>query len=186
MRKQKRKERRTVIDTAVLISIKPKWVNLILAGKKTIEVRKTIPKLTPPFTCYIYESGTGCVVGEFLCDKVFRYTTTAIKAGADITDAEMQRQSCLTEQELSNYEHRETNPNAPVWLVGLYGWHICLLKEYDTPLPLSEFKRPCMAPEKSCCECQLWNNGRYQIPGCALVNIKKPPQSWRYVQKRVE
>lgn len=38
----------------VLISIKPKWCELIANGEKTIEVRKTKPKLETPFKCYIY------------------------------------------------------------------------------------------------------------------------------------
>lgn len=41
-------------NKAVLISVKPKWCELIANGKKTIEVRKTKPKLKPPFKCYIY------------------------------------------------------------------------------------------------------------------------------------
>ncbi len=39
---------------SVLISIQPKWCELIASGKKTIEVRKTRPKIDPPFKCYIY------------------------------------------------------------------------------------------------------------------------------------
>ena len=39
---------------AVLISINPKWCELIASGKKTVEVRKTKPKLKTPFKCYIY------------------------------------------------------------------------------------------------------------------------------------
>lgn len=39
---------------SVLISIQPKWCELIASGKKTVEVRKTKPKLDPPFKCYIY------------------------------------------------------------------------------------------------------------------------------------
>lgn len=39
---------------AVLISIQPKWCELIASGKKTVEVRKTKPKLDVPFKCYIY------------------------------------------------------------------------------------------------------------------------------------
>lgn len=42
---------------AVLISIHPKWCELIARGKKTIEVRKTRPKIETPFKCYIYCSG---------------------------------------------------------------------------------------------------------------------------------
>ena len=39
---------------AVLISIKPKYCELIANGKKTIEVRKSHPMLEKPFKCYIY------------------------------------------------------------------------------------------------------------------------------------
>lgn len=39
---------------SVLISIQPKWVEKIASGKKTIEVRKSKPKLETPFKCYIY------------------------------------------------------------------------------------------------------------------------------------
>lgn len=38
----------------VLISIHPKWCKLILSGEKTIEVRKTAPKLETPFKVYVY------------------------------------------------------------------------------------------------------------------------------------
>ena len=43
-------------NKAVLISIKPKWCELILRGKKTVEVRKIRPKLETPFKCYIYQT----------------------------------------------------------------------------------------------------------------------------------
>lgn len=39
---------------AILMSIKPKWCELIFGGVKTIEVRKTAPKLKPPFKVYVY------------------------------------------------------------------------------------------------------------------------------------
>lgn len=35
-----------------LLSIQPKWCELIASGEKTIEVRKTAPKLETP-SCYI-------------------------------------------------------------------------------------------------------------------------------------
>ena len=44
------------IEKSVLISIQPKWCKLIALGKKTVEVRKTKPKLETPFKCYIYET----------------------------------------------------------------------------------------------------------------------------------
>ena len=67
---------------SVLLSINPKWCEMIANGKKTIEVRKTKPKLGAPFKCYIYECNwkentmwsfkhkgrLGKVIGEFVCD----------------------------------------------------------------------------------------------------------------------
>ena len=76
---------------SVLISTKPKWCELIANGKKTVEVRKTKPKLNVPFKCYIYctdakgqafftkgengnyaptRMGNGKVIGEFICDRI--------------------------------------------------------------------------------------------------------------------
>lgn len=40
----------------ILQSIKPQYCELIVKGKKTIEVRKTRPKLDVPFKVYIYET----------------------------------------------------------------------------------------------------------------------------------
>lgn len=42
------------MSKAVMISIRPRWCELIAAGEKTMEVRKTRPKLETPFKCYIY------------------------------------------------------------------------------------------------------------------------------------
>lgn len=39
---------------AILISIKPEWVEKILNGKKTIEIRRTMPKCDLPIDVYIY------------------------------------------------------------------------------------------------------------------------------------
>lgn len=39
---------------AILISVRPEWVEKILNGEKTIEIRKTMPKCELPIKCYIY------------------------------------------------------------------------------------------------------------------------------------
>ena len=44
---------------AVLISIHPKWCELIASGKKMVEIRKNKPKLETPFKCYIYQTKGG-------------------------------------------------------------------------------------------------------------------------------
>lgn len=71
---------------AVLISIKPKWCELIAQGKKTVEVRKTKPKIDVPFKCYIYctkakdyfSIGGGVYATN---DELYRLPTGEIKFG---------------------------------------------------------------------------------------------------------
>lgn len=122
---------------AILMSIKHKWCEMIFSGEKTIEVRKTAPKLKPPFKAYVYESigqgeGAGAVVGEFVCDKVEEnipkyhpmfeeFFYQCFKCGND----------CLSQKEMQKYGKDDT----------LYGWHIAAPKRYDTPKELSEFSR---------------------------------------------
>lgn len=45
------------MSKAVMLSIRPKWCEKIVNGDKTIEVRKTRPKMETPFKCYIYRIG---------------------------------------------------------------------------------------------------------------------------------
>lgn len=160
---------------AVLISINPKWCELIASGKKTIEVRKTKPKLLPPFKCYIYCTQTdelmkypgwpGRVIGEFTCDWCDPFQPRR----ADF--AELSLGSLVQPRELYEYAKGKT----------LYGWHITGLKLYAEPMEISEFKRwnrteqtaPCAhvyalySPCESCTEC----------------NLKRAPQSWTYVEE---
>ena len=44
---------------SIMLSIKPKYCELIANGKKTVEVRKNRPKAEPPFRCYIYCTNQG-------------------------------------------------------------------------------------------------------------------------------
>lgn len=56
------------MNKSVLISIRPRWIEKIARGEKTIEVRKTRPKLAPPFKCYIYcTRSTGHPAGWLGC-----------------------------------------------------------------------------------------------------------------------
>lgn len=55
------------MSKAILMSIQPKWCELIANGKKTIEVRKTRPKLEAPFKVYIY-----CTKPKMITRYVFR------------------------------------------------------------------------------------------------------------------
>lgn len=62
---------------AVLLSIRPEWCDLIIRGQKTIEVRKTRPKLETPFKVYIY------------CTKAPQQLITIFKDGEETMDGEI-------------------------------------------------------------------------------------------------
>lgn len=97
----------------IMISIKPKYCELIISGKKTIEVRKTKPKIDTPFKCFIYEckgkevskiidipkeqgggvldyyeyEGSGKVIAEFICDSIDKiHVPTDLMLEHDIND----------------------------------------------------------------------------------------------------
>ena len=154
---------------AVLISIRPEWVDKILSGEKTLELRKTEPKLETPFKVYIYctagnlsyevsngifcnISGGRLVVGEFVCDRI-----GVIWGGGYLKMPESAfAGSCLNMYQIDTY------------LDGKDGhfWHISNLKIYDSPKQLSKFK-----------------GLRKTEFGYAPVEIKRPPQSWCYVEE---
>ena len=131
---------------SVLISIQPKWVEKIANGEKTIEVRKSRPKIETPFKCYIYMSQGDLkdlgsysewiyknrmkVVGEFICDKVDEYNfhegLTEFNSmglpsriyGSYLIFTDDYKSMCLSYDEVKNYGKGKT----------LYGWHISDLK----------------------------------------------------------
>ncbi len=192
------------MSKAVLLSTQPKWCEKICNQigenkdgspiyEKRVEVRKTRPKLDTPFPVYIYQTKKtwvynifskiadwqGKVIGEFVCDKIYQYSTSDLE-GQTISDEEMQKLSCLTKKELSDYEYSAPPRDYCIYPIGLYGWHISNLVIYDKPKELSEFKkvnRPCWYAEmgiskRDCPECQ--NKECF---------IQKPPQSWCYVEE---
>ena len=147
----------------IMLSVRPKWCELIANGRKTIEVRKTKPKCNVPFKVYIYctkqrvngeilltydkkiegrnkgfrDEGdiplAGKVIGEFVCDEILDCRDVRI----DVT--------CLTVEEWLKYTEGHKGL--------VYGWHISDLIIYDKPKDLSDF------------------------------GMKRQPQSWCYVEK---
>ncbi len=107
---------------AVLISIRPERCQKIMAGQKTIEVRKTRPKMNPPFKCYIYKCGSGKVIGEFLCNKIIEDRTYG-------HNEEFYRAACMSACDVAAYAMQSP----------MYGWHISNLRIYDHPRDLWEF-----------------------------------------------
>lgn len=192
---------------SVLISIKPKYCELIANGRKTIEVRKTRPKLDTPFKCYIYEtlnkskayyiifreSTVGQIIGEFVCDNI---ETICPENFIVREDAERSLSgSCLTISEAKDYAGWKGKPICEC--KDLYGWHISDLKIYDTPKELSEFVTKGECDCMDCAKCAWLDKGDSMAEieddcnlvyammsrGVELKPIFRPPQSWRYVEE---
>ena len=168
---------------SILLSIKPKYVELIANGSKTIEVRKNRPKIETPYKCYIYETkrkqvekldgceityyGRGRVIGSFNCDRIDSYVGRY--ENKDYWDLsvkeweELKKKSCLTIPQILEY-----TGDCP----RCYGWHISDLKIYDKPRDLSEFK----TVEK------LYRVRKNTIGLKGGVPLTRPFQSWGYCE----
>lgn len=160
--------------TSVMISIQPKWVAKILSGVKTIEVRKTAPKLNTPFKCYIYETqgktdtpwideeghmifrGRGQVVAEFICDKII---PIRVFDNGTIQDWNFNnlKDSCVPYDEVVAYIGNNRNG---------HGWNISNLKVYDKPITIGNFKVRVIN--------KVWSFRK---------KLERPPQSWCYVEE---
>lgn len=177
---------------AVLISIRPEWCEKIASGKKTIEVRKTRPKLETPFKCYIYCTvpryphedfvetdypkpqfyGGGKVIGEFTCNSV----TNLFSNSRFWLDEDDILHTCLSAAEMRKYANGAN---------GLYGWHISGLKIYDTPKELSAFYRTCpgLNDVGMCWACDKAVGEEHDCGVNGEVHLSRPPQSWCYVEE---
>ena len=175
---------------SVLISIQPKWCELIANGEKTVEVRKTKPKLEPPFKCYIY-----CTNGkeklwvlsgserDFNCEKIACIAQAKDVGGAYqgngkvigefvcdvVITAERGRYMALDSDdtqieslELCDYADGKT----------VYGWNISELVIYDQPKKLSEFRAHNVRT--------YIDEKGYTMP---THEMTRPPQSWCYVEE---
>lgn len=178
------------MSKAVLISIRPKWCEKIVNGNKTIEVRKTRPKIDTPFKCYIYCTlpkyphedfiatnyprpqfyGGGKVVGEFTCDRIdwithIGYTGIPNLVETRICDAATMRTSPVGGLLNAACLTPKMLNDYLAWGDG-YGWHITDLRTYDEARELSEFTG--------------LRNTRF---GAEPYDIKRAPQSWCYVEE---
>lgn len=182
---------------AVLLSVQPRWCEHIASGKKTVEVRKTRPKLKAPFKVYIYctkgeylwlDKGrvfldgkynriidnlperllNSRVIGEFVCDEIYPIKVHSNCAVQNWNWFELSR-SCLSLDEVAKYIGANKTG---------YGWHISNLVIYDKPKKLSEFYN--YDP--------TYNNafGWAFSEEEKRTYLKRPPQSWCYVEELSE
>lgn len=179
----------------VLLSVHPKWCELIFNGKKTIEVRRTRPKLEPPFEVLVYETkgqfiksvkgacttygyGRGKVIGSFVCDKVEKITPSVEwgSHGYDTVDDDLLKEMCLERGYLEKYGAGVT----------LYGWHITEPKLFDRPKEFYELYAPCkknkQTADESCKGCVYAYKGTTTGEIYCDNALIRPPQSFCYVE----
>ena len=176
------------MSKAVLISIRPKWCEKIVSGVKTIEVRKTRPKLETPFKVYIY-----CTSGrpdlnipisperlmqDYLDTGSMQSLNCPLGNGKVIGEFTCDRiDTILPANEPygiydidDDYVFQTCLEYGALWNYGngqtLYGWHISNLKIYDEPKELGEF-----------------TGLRKTKFGMEPVAITRPFQSWGYVEE---
>jgi predicted transcriptional regulator len=182
---------------AVMISIRPEWCEKIASGEKTVEVRKTRPKIEPPFKCYIYctvgdgakgdilpNSGVTCgkVIGEFVCHWIRRESEVAL----GLVDVVLAKTSCMGYRQIMDYADGGD----------LHTWNISDLVIYDKPKRLSEFYSEGDCDCMNCRKCAWFDAGNgYNVEAdCNLAYkgigekktykpIIRPPQSWCYVEE---
>ena len=121
------------MDKAVMLSIRPEWCAKIAFGEKTVEVRKTRPKIELPFKCYIYETKARMnIIGEFVCYRFFPVSHNYRQYVKLLHDLHLY--PCMTDREIENYLGNRNG----------YIWQITDVVIYDTPRSLSDFglKRP--------------------------------------------
>lgn len=168
---------------SVLISIRPKWVERIASGQKTIEVRKTAPQEVP-FKAYIYCTKGKPYLYRVDDDNNFELTNTLLpKVDGYVKDYNEQngkvigeficdKVDIITVVTSITVDYIQVNGKRPATQITkdaclsfdelekyadgsrLYGWHISDLKIYDKPRELSDFLKPCPDTFHYCTICK--------------------------------
>lgn len=189
---------------AILISIQPKWVEKILNGEKTIEIRKTFPKCKLPIDVYIYcTKDPKHLVAPFRFKEGWKYKeyndNTSYACGCTANMGEDINGKVVAKFTLNNIDdfYVFTDGLIQYWIacdlekscvpyddlanyIGKgkkgYAWNIDDLEIFDTPKELSEFKIPNPLFENVGMFGWAFDDEPRYIP------IKKAPQSWCYVE----
>lgn len=156
----------------ILLSVYPKYCKLIFNSEKTIEVRRTRPKLEPPFEVLVYETkgktkywsqplpipyteGGGKVIGSFVCDKIdmfdsewseYAYSCAPHDIPCAMPMSEEKAIRICQEKGCLTLEDIIDYFGDEEWRA--YFWNITEPKLFDKPKELSEFYIPCKWYEK--------------------------------------
>lgn len=197
---------------AIMISIQPQWVEKILNGEKTIEIRKTMPKCELPIRVYIYctknekqyfsnvkccesllmdSNSLGKVVAEFTLNEVkdygYVYSPALLMQGYYTKRGKELDYSkcCLKLHEIEQYADDGKILPKPI-----FAWYIDNLKIYDKPKELSEFYGAKECPYKDWGDVDnigCWESycEMFSRGECRFGHLKldRPPQSWCYVEE---
>lgn len=191
---------------SIMMSIRPEWVAKILNGEKTVDVRKTQPKLTTPFLCYIY-----CTQGKELWGDGIGETWWGVDPNEDIEDV-FKLNPTLTQlngkvigEFVCNYiahsnEHLfDENKTTMQKLMkssclsfeeinnyrgdkNIFAWHISDLKIYDKPKELDKFRQICKLFNNRICGLRTMCGEQKGICD-GHKKLTRPPQSWCYVKQ---
>ena len=180
------------MELAVLLSIQPQWCEKIASGEKTVEVRKTAPKIGIPFMCYMYCTKGKTFLyrnpnnGELFLDSnggyrggdyEDRYLTGKV-IGEFVCDWVLEiTPHCDIDGYINQYIHKypailgDDCLSFEQMLAYLgnkkgFDWHISELKIYEKPKMLGEFITP---------------SGTGGVSGNHY--LYRPPQSWCYVEE---
>lgn len=154
------------MSKAILVSIRPKYVTDILNRKKTIEIRKKLPRCEMPIDCYIYCTLRPRVKDEFnnpkynglIVAKFKLHSVEEIKpvvADTYVTETlsheEILELGCIDHERLHKYLKGKTG----------YAWHISDLEILEQEKHLGDFKR---------------------IKDGEIVDLTRPPQSYFFIE----
>ena len=188
---------------SILMSIQPKWVEKIISGEKTIEVRKTAPKKVP-FKVYVYctygrgkgksalyidaygkvsrkANGVkwinGKVIGEFVVRNIESFSEWQHDYPSLLRHIDLYAGTEGDYAFLNNYLKGKKHG---------YAWHISDLKIYDEPKELREFFKPCLNKQRDCANCAFallnpFDDGK--AVDCGLFRVTRPPQSYMWIQE---
>lgn len=180
---------------AIMISIQPQWVEKILNGEKTIEIRKTKPNIKLPCKVYIYCTKGKPYLYRVNDDNKFELTNKLRfqDSSCFVKDYNAQNGRVVAEFTLNKVDdflkweydypallrhldlYSGTNGNYTFLNGYLKGqkkgsaWHIDNLKIYDTPKELNEFS--------SISKRMKGKESRF-----TSHLLQRPPQSWCYVE----